>query len=310
LTMRCHWLVTGFALFLFAPSVSAEGYTFPVKTNGPVQGTLTVSVAEPDASMPVRVKYELEIRWEKVFPDIKEPEIVDLAKAWKWQISPDASKGNGASITYAILLEQIKQGKQPLPDVILRFRTREQGASKLEWTDILKETRPPPWPEAPADPKPPLQPAPVLSWVVGIFAIVLVLLGISLKWLRPKRPSPPLTPAEQALRELDRIEGLGLAGPDESGWYPEEISSVIRRFLSERYGRPAQQQTTAEFFHSIGQTPDLSADLQKTLKELLERCDLAKFAALRTPPDECRRIAALARALVQQTSCVASEAEA
>ena len=160
-----------------------------------------------------------------------------------------------------------------------------------------------PWSEVDAaSTTPSLQPAAVLGWVIGIVALSVALLAILLKWFWPKKPSPPLTPMEHALRELDRIEGLGRAGPDESGWYPEEISSVIRRFLSERYGLPAQEQTTAEFLQTMRQTPELTEELQQTLKDLLARCDLAKFAALRTPPDECRRIAELARKIVQMVN--------
>jgi hypothetical protein len=85
------------------------------------------------------------------------------------------------------------------------------------------------------------------------------------------------------------------------------VSGVVRRFLSERYGLPAPQQTTAEFLHTMRDTPDLTDELRQAVKELLERCDLAKFAALRTPPDECRRVAALARSVVQQATAPAPE---
>jgi hypothetical protein len=69
--------------------------------------------------------------------------------------------------------------------------------------------------------------------------------------------------------------------------------------LAERYGLPAQVQTTAEFLHTMSNTPELIEELRQAVKDLLERCDLAKFAAMRTPPDECRRLAALARDVVK-----------
>jgi hypothetical protein len=302
--MRCHWIAV-LALLAPAPDVRAE-VVLP-KASGDSEATLTVSVAEPDASKPNQVCYMVRV----VAPagvEVNPPEIVDGAQAWKWEV-PAASRSAPASWfdvreawTYSIDLEQTKPGTQPLPGVKVRVHPRGQdGGEEFVWTDVLKDLR---QLAPPAEPvKPPAPPTrSLLWWGLALGALLSVALGVSVWLLRGKKPAPPLTPAQWALNELDRIERLGLAGPDETGWFPAELSGVVRRFLSERYGLPAPQQTTAEFLHTMRNTPDLSDELRQTVKDLLERCDLAKFAALRTPPDECRRLAALARSVVEQTT--------
>jgi hypothetical protein len=298
--MRCHWIVAAVAVCLLAPTVRAD-YTYPPLTKDGVKGVLTVIVAEEDASKPAQVDYRLEITTDA---DTKvDPPTLRNAESWNSTESPleiDLKK-NLQIVRFHLHLEQKKPAVEPLPGISVHFHKEgQEEGDDLTWTDILKEVRELPHP--PVKPPTPPPPSRAVWWILGIVALLFAVLGVALWTLWGKKPPPPLTPAEWALRELERIEGLGLAGPDETGWYPTEISTVIRRYLSERYGLPAQQQTTAEFLHTIRQTPELPEELHPTLKELLERCDLAKFAALRTPPDECRHIAALARAVVQQTT--------
>lgn len=296
--MRCHWIAACFILCLVDQTLRAE-VVLPQEKDG-VKGVLTVSVAEENVSQLAQVDYLLVISTDDN-TEVK-AELVDVAGAWKWEEPrPEvAAPANATKETrFHFKVEQTKRGVVPLPDVKVRFHKNGQAEwDDLTWTHILKESRGLPLPVGPG---PPLNEPQTLWWILGIVGVFIGLFGVALWSLWGKKPPPPLTPAQRALRELERIEGLGLAGPDETGWYPAEISSVLRRYLAERYGLPAQQQTTAEFLQTMRQTPELSEELQQLLKELLERCDLAKFAALRTLPEECRRLAAVARTVVQQT---------
>ena len=296
--MRCHWIAAGLVLCLLAADAPPRGYTYPRIGKGDTEGILTVTVAEEDVSKPVTVDYQLEI-YADADTTIDPPKLLN-SEAWKsTELVPESDwKGNRKTVIFFLHLEQTKTGREPLPGVTVHFQ-KDSEDDELTWTDILRQPHELPLPEV----TPPLlQQGWIVWWIVGIAAVLLGLFGIALWSFWGKKPPPPLTPAERALRDLERIEGLGLAGPDETGWYPEEISSVIRRYLSERYGLPAQQQTTAEFLRTMRQTPELSEEVQQTLKELLECCDLAKFAAQRTPPEECRRLAALARSVIHQAS--------
>ena len=297
--MRCHWIAAGLVLCLLAADAPPRGFTYPKISKGDTDGVLTVTVAEEDVSKPVTVDYLLEIHTDT---ETK----VDLPKllnddAWKsTEGDPEfVSAGHKQTVSFHLHLEQTKPGREPLPGVTVHFH-KDDVEDELTWTDILREPHELPLP--PVTPPPPLNNGWQVWWIIGIVVVLAVVLVVTLRALWGKKVPLPLTPAQRALRDLERIEGLGLAGPDETGWYPEEISSVIRRYLSERYGLPAQQQTTAEFLRTMRQTPELPEELQQTMKELLECCDLAKFAAQRTPPEECRRLAALARSVIHQAS--------
>jgi hypothetical protein len=117
-----------------------------------------------------------------------------------------------------------------------------------------------------------------------------------------------------AQREIQRIEGTLMPPQGEAETYHTQLSFIVRRYLTEQFGLHALQQTTTEFLEAVRQVPQVTAE-QKTqltteqqalLRELFERCDLAKFARARTLPEECRRTAELARELVRQTAQLAN----
>ena len=132
---------------------------------------------------------------------------------------------------------------------------------------------------------------------IAVGAAVLLVLAA---WMMRRRRSEPPLPAEQwALRELDRIEYTLIPPQGDAEAFHTQLSLVVRRYLAERYVPQALQQTTMEFLEAVRQVPQLPASQQEQLRELFERCDLAKFARASTPPEECRRSAELARQLVQ-----------
>ncbi len=87
-----------------------------------------------------------------------------------------------------------------------------------------------------------------------------------------------------------------------------ELSDVVRRYLELRFQLRAPRQTTAEFLESMRDAPQLTGEQQALLRDLLERCDLAKFARAAAPPEECQAAAAMARTFVQQTAAPAKPA--
>src|SRR5262249_36919295 len=99
----------------------------------------------------------------------------------------------------------------------------------------------------------------------------------------------------------DRIERTALPPVGEPDAFHTQVSNVVRRYLQERFGLRAPQQTTAEFL-ALGAAQQLPAPQQALLRDLFERCDLAKFARAGASPEDCRRLATLARAFVHQTA--------
>jgi hypothetical protein len=185
-------------------------------------------------------------------------------------------------------------------DVSVRFRDGSESTwEEARWIDIFKPVRDLPGPPAP----PAAQPSWFSRWryplLVGLAGL---LLGAWLMRRRRTTVVPPLPPDQWALRELDRIEATLLPPRGEPEAYHTQLSQVVRRYLTERFGLFALQQTTDEFFAAVRQVPWLPTEQQALLRDFFQRCDLAKFARASMPPEECRRTTELARELVRQTS--------
>jgi hypothetical protein len=280
-------------------------YTFPQQQHEDMAATLTVEASkrtnEPglgEATLTLAVKGPLSL-------EVEEPRLGDAAAAWKeeWLTSTRVVQDQRTTWSQVIRLRQTKRGVEPLPDVSLRFR-REPDETWVEakWVDILGRLRDVPGP-------PPVEEEPywLRRWgfVLVLAAVaLLVVLAWRLKYRRGPR-AVPLPPHQHALRELERIEQTLLPPIGEAETYHTQVSYVVRRYLLERFGFQALQQTTAEFLDLLRKADLpalLSAEQQALVGELFQRCDLAKFARAGTSPEECRQTTELARELIRQTT--------
>ncbi len=288
--------------FLSAALLYAK-FTFDPRQHKGMEATLTVEAAK---QTPERGLGDVTLTLTIMGPpslDVEEPRLGDAAAAWKEErlASTRTVEDQCAKWRQSIRLRQVKRGIEPVPDVTVRFR-RGTDAEWIEekWIDILRNVRdgseaPQPEDEAP-------------SWLRR-WGFVLVLgataLLVLLAWVKKRRHVhrvAPLPPDRWALREIERIEKTLMPPQGEAETFHTQISFIVRRYLAERFGLHALQQTTAEFLESIRQVPQLSADEQALLTELFARCDLAKFARAGTSPEECQHTAELARNLVRQTT--------
>jgi hypothetical protein len=288
--------------FLLATLLHAK-FTFDPREHKDMEATLTVEAAEQS---PERGLGDVTLALTIIGPpslDVEKPRLGDAAAAWKEErlASTRVVEGQRAIWSQTIHFRQVKRGIEPVPDLTVRFR-RGTDAEWIEekWIDILRNVRagsesPQPEDEAP-------------SWLRR-WGFILVLgataLLVLLAWVKKRRQVhrvAPLPPDRWALREIERIEKTLMPPQGEAETFHTQISFVVRRYLAERFGLHALQQTTAEFLESVRQVPQLSAEEQALLTELFERCDLAKFARAGTSPEECQHTAELARNLVRQTT--------
>jgi hypothetical protein len=290
-------------LLAAAAGLRAEGYAYEPKKRGDLAACLEVEVASRRAAPGLgRVHLTLTVTGPPTL-EVRPAELVDAAAAWKSRRRASSWDLEGGRVTWTqtIGLEQVKPGPLPLPAVTVRFRDGPGSHwEDAEWDDVLKE----PQPNPPPDPVPQAPPSRMGWWLGGAalaLAGALTLAAVGWGWKRRRaHPAGPVPPDRRALQELDRIEGLA---PEADGaWYHTQLSDVVRRFLAERFGLRAPQQTTAEFLEAVRRVPDLTDAQQALLRDLFERCDLAKFARAGTSPEECRRAADLARAIVRQTA--------
>lgn len=297
MALRWHFGLV-FGSLLFVSSLHAQ-FAFAPRKHQDMEAVLAVEAGMQTAERGLgNVTLTLTIVGPSTL-DVEEPRLGDAAAAWKQErVSPTIAGDKLAYWSQVIHLQQVRRGIEPVPDVTVRFR-REPEAEWIEekWIDIIRNTR-----DGAETPRP-LQPEP--SWLRR-WGFVLVLaaafLLILLAWLRKRwrfRPRALLSPDRWAIREIERIESSLLPPKGAAEAYHTQLSFVVRRYLAERFGLPALQQTTAEFLESIRKLPQLTAHEQALLAQLSARCDLAKFARAGTSPEECRRTAELARALLR-----------
>ncbi|HEY7315748.1 MAG TPA: hypothetical protein VH643_40840 [Gemmataceae bacterium] len=294
------------AVLLFGALAQAQ-YTFPPEKHDDMEAQLTVQAANKTAEAGLG---EVTLTLTVIGPEtleVEEPQLGDPTAAWKEErlTSARAVRNQRATWRQIIRLKQRKKGVETVPDLSVRFRSGPQAEWKeAKWIDILKQAR-----DVFGPPRPPEDES---SWLrrrgltLAVGAAVLLVLAAWIVRRRRGRSEPPLPPDQWALREFDRIESTLTPPRGDAEAFHTQLSLVVRRYLAERYVPHALQQTTAEFLDAVRQVPQLPAEQQERLRDLFERCDLAKFARASTPPEECRRSAELARELVQTTTSARS----
>jgi hypothetical protein len=297
--MVCRYSSWFAAVLLLSPAgVARAEFTFPTERRGAVEAVLEVRVADrPVAPGQAAATYILRLRGPAQL-EVLPPQLGDAAGAWKsdWQASYWTEDAGAAVVTLSVALRQLKPGGAPLPDVRLRFREgMEEPWQEVEWLDVLRLAQEMQGPRLPVEPA-----SASWGWWAGL-AVFAAALGIGLMMLRRRRTqTPALPPDVRALGELDRLEASALPPAGLAAVFHTQLSEVVRRYVADRFGLKALEQTTAEFLAAVNKVPQL-ANQQDLLREFCDRCDLAKFAGAGLSPEECRGSAELARTLVQQT---------
>jgi hypothetical protein len=283
-----------------------EGYTYPPRRHGDVVLTLNVRVAAQSIA-PGLARATVTLQVQGMAGLAVQPlRLEDATAAWKaeqrssgW--APRARDARTAGWTETLSLAQVKPGLVALPGLRVRFRPAPDSPWREErWTDLLKELRDAPQPEQ--LPPPPPSPWPRRLALAGL-ALVAALLLLAVTWgVRRWRavPVPPLPPHRRALAELERLEASATQ-PDSSGFH-DRLAGVLRAYLAARFELATGRQTSAEILTAVAALPDIPPPALDSLREVLQRCDLARFARASLSPEDCRATLAAARAFVEQTA--------
>jgi Domain of unknown function (DUF4381) len=178
---------------------------------------------------------------------------------------------------------------QPIPATVTSIIKRIDAGETSDITDIEHLPTPVRWWQR-------------LVWP-GLAVLVAVIGGTA--WLvvrRWRQSAASLPPDQAALRELDHLMTRSLPQAGRGARFCFLVASIVRRYLERRFNLPVQRQTTAEFLAAMHHAPPLAVPDQELLRDLLERCDLAKFAGVAPSPSECDELAARARRLIAQTA--------
>lgn len=138
--------------------------------------------------------------------------------------------------------------------------------------------------------------------LAGLGVVWLVLGVVLLQRLRArKKIVKKLTAYDTAVARLAALEAGGAPeGAALDPWFVE-LSSIVRRYLEDRYEIAAPDRTTEEFLTEAAKSADLTADHRGLLSAFLDRCDRVKFAGYQ--PDSAESLATLkaARGFVEDS---------
>ena len=145
-----------------------------------------------------------------------------------------------------------------------------------------------------------------LSALTAASALGLALLAFYLwrRRLSPLQPDPG-TPAEIALRELDRIASLPLEpDPDFKERYTL-VSDCLRTYLWSQFDVPAPELTTRQTLRSLESVEIQDSDTAD-LARILDECDLVKFARFLPNQDDANLIIERSREFARRTGVVST----
>jgi len=153
------------------------------------------------------------------------------------------------------------------------------------------------------------EPAKFSDYVPYILALVgigvLVLLAILYRRRKPKEKEiieiRDVKPAHViAFEQLDALEREKLWQQGLIKEYHSRMNHIMRTYLEGRYGIPALESTSGEIMHHL-RSQELSEDLLRQIREVMNVEDLIKFAKAEPPVDIHAQYLQFARSLIMQT---------
>jgi len=135
----------------------------------------------------------------------------------------------------------------------------------------------------------------VTPYILGVILIGAILFFIlySIKRRKQNKPifSKPAKPKEPphiiAIRELDRIKAEKLWQKDKIKLYYSEVTETLRKYIEDRFGIPAMEQTSDETISMLRYRRDLITEKAfNNLKQILSLADMVKFAKYKPLPDD------------------------
>jgi len=120
-----------------------------------------------------------------------------------------------------------------------------------------------------------------------VLLVVLVAAASAYVWMKRKKmiqgpPPPPPIPADvTALEKLKALAETDWLTSGKAKEYYSAISDILREYLEKAFAIRALERTTGELMRDLRRKSEISTERQAELRELLETCDLVKFAKFR-----------------------------
>jgi len=138
-------------------------------------------------------------------------------------------------------------------------------------------------------------------WLVGVAAVALASGLVWWTWRR-QGPAAPLAYHAWTLARLDRLAARRLPAKGRQGELHALLAHLMRSYLARRFNVAARRLTTPELTQALSACPELKEEEQRLFLQLLEQCDLARFARQQVSPEECAARLECARHCIEATA--------
>jgi len=113
---------------------------------------------------------------------------------------------------------------------------------------------------------------------------------------------PDIAPEEAAIRELERIEALGLLDKGMVKEHYSLVSETVRRYIERRYDILAMEQPTGDTLRDLEEKA-IPGEGYRLIEDLLRESDLVKFAKFVPPREVAMSAIERARQIIEKTAC-------
>ncbi len=126
-------------------------------------------------------------------------------------------------------------------------------------------------------------------------------------WMKRKKiiqgpPPPPPVPADVlALEKLQKLAQTDWLASGKTKDYYSAISDILREYLEKGFQISALERTTGEILRDMRKKTEIDTERQVKLRELLDTCDLVKFAKFRPEMEEGQEAHATAVKFISET---------
>jgi hypothetical protein len=283
---------------------------------GPVRVTLDID--KKDISIADRINLTISVEIEEDYK-VDMPSFGDKLEQFgivDYRNEQPELKGESIKlISRSYVLEPFLSGEYKISPMKIFFYREQEGQEEkhhIETPEVVVDVRS----LLPGDIKdlklneiiPPLPyPVSYKIWIWTGAGLLLISVSAVLFFLYRKRlkrngaPAVRLKAHEVAYNELKALVDENLIEKGDIKQFYLKLSAIIRRYIENRFGLRAPEQTTEEFLSGLENAFDFPAEYKPLLNNFLKHCDLVKFAKFEPVNEDIQKSFDSCKAFIQGT---------
>jgi hypothetical protein len=303
-----------------APDNEEETGIYETIERGPA--TLTLDIDHKEITIAKRLNLKITVKVDEDY-EVKLPGFGEKLEQFGivdyHTTQPKLTKENRKEISRSYVLEPFLSGEYLIPSMEVSFWKKgeeETGAHKIKTPEVtvtVKSLLPEDLEEAKLNEiKPPVPfPRSYTLWIGLGLGSALVVAGIvvAVIFIRRRRRVEDVWGQRVPAHELAYEALRGLVAEDlikkgQIKIFYQRLSGVLRRYIENRFGLRAPEQTTEEFLTGLEAAGDFPETYKSLLKTFLRHCDLVKFAEHQPQAEDIQKTFDSCKAFIKGTETV------